>query len=400
MRVLMVAPWVPGKTRPRSMAIIRELSVRHEVSLLCVGTIEDDVAALQRVLGVSHLEVVPVPKLAAIARTILALFTGRSLQQAFLDDPAMRRALRSEHARFRPDVLYFNVIRTCQFMGANPDQPIIVDLDEFRSHYYEQLATTSRNWIWRAVAKVEASRLRAAELRVLKLADRVLVSSPTDLSPSRDSVRLVRSAHAMDETDSNGNPHPRSIVFVGRQSYRANHEAIIWFIENVLPALAEKYPDVHLNVVGEQSPKSLLELQSKHVTVTGRVPDVSRSYLESAVSIVPVRMATGVQMKLIESMSLGTATVVTPVVAQGAGLIGSEHCLVADSREEWVDAIAQLIEDHALRSRIAANGLSWVQANHSKQAVQAQLERALDGTPLGRPADQQEDLEITRPVKS
>ncbi|WP_172978325.1 glycosyltransferase [Microbacterium sp. SYP-A9085] len=290
-------------------------------------------------------------------------------------------------SEFHPDFVYFNVLRTAQFIKDAAGVPAIVDLDEFRSKFYDQLATSSSSAFWRLVARIESARMRRAEHDVMTKAALILVSSPADLRPdTRAPIRLVRNPHefggplAVEMSETLHREHGRvtkRIVFVGRQSYRANREGILWFATRIFPRVKALEPGCVLQIVGERPPAAIRALASPDIMVTGGVESVEPYYRGACISIAPIRQATGVQMKLVESLALQTPCVVTPTVAVGAGVCDGMECLVADTEDEWFDAVCRLIHDQKLREDLKGHGNLWVDEMHSTPAVEKQFMAAL-----------------------
>jgi glycosyltransferase involved in cell wall biosynthesis len=379
MKILVVVPWAPSAIRPRSLGLISQLARQHSVSVVGAVWSEEDEADL-KAMGVEHVASVRLTKIGAAWRCFLALFSRGSLQQAYVDAPSLRRAIRREAERFKPDLAYFNVIRSAQFVNEVGDVPSVLDLDEFRSAYYGLLAQNSRNILWRLIARAEGIRMQGAERRALDDFSRVIVSSPTDLRTDQPHVRLVRSPHALhtDPAPIVNKLDPGSIVFVGRQSYRANAEAVLWFVNKVLPRVLLRVPFAHLTIVGDAPPPRVLKLAGPRIAVTGRVDDLTAFYTSAAVSVIPVRMATGVQMKLIESMALGAPVVATPIVARGAG-VDESHCHIADTVDEWVDRVVDLLLNAESRDRLTAGASGWVNEAYSAGAISDSLDAVLSG---------------------
>lgn len=377
MRILVVVPWAPSPIRPRSLGLIKHLAENHNVSVVGAAWSDEDVREL-RSLPVDRVTAVKLARLGAIWRCFLALFSRRSLQQSYVDSTSLRRALRDESERFQPDIAYFNVIRSAQFADEVDGIPSVLDLDEFRSAYYDLLSSNSRNLLWKIIGGVEATRMRRAEQKVLRDFDRILVSSPTDVAADHVKTRLVRSPHALQvpAPAQAVERTPGSLIFVGRQSYRANSEAVLWFVQNVYPRVLQNVPHAHLSIVGDSPPPDILKLSGPNISVTGRVDDLSGYYSSASASIVPVRMATGVQMKLIESMTLGAPVVATPIVAHGAG-IDEGHCHIAETIDEWVDSVTDLLVSSESRDRLSANALAWAQNNYSFEAISSSLDQVL-----------------------
>jgi glycosyltransferase involved in cell wall biosynthesis len=404
--ILVVTPWVPSPRRPRSFGLIEELATRHEVTVVAACWSDQDEHDLDR-LAVQHTRVVRLSKRRGAARAAASLLSRRSLQQAYLDSPALRRAVREEAEQRRPDLAYFNVLRTAQF-ADEVSGPSVIDLDEFRSSYYEQLRNGSKSARWRLLGSIEGPRMRAAEDDAIASFDLLLVSSPSDLDRSPGSCRLVRSPHRMPTSSVGEEPAPRAdeakgaepprIVFVGRLSYRANVEAVRWFASEVLPLVVEEHPDVVFDVVGESPHRSLHPLVGPNLDLIGPVPEVAPYYQRSQVSVVPVFLATGVQMKLIESLSLGVATVTTSAVAGLAGIARSGPCVIADTADRWAEAVNELIRDEQHRAAVRLHGKRWADDHYDAGRIAASLHAAigeLQIDPTGSHADPRS--ERTRP---
>jgi glycosyltransferase involved in cell wall biosynthesis len=367
LKVLVITPWVPSKTRPRSYRFLQTLSSQCELAIVAAvwnDSERQDLAALpvQRAVGV------PMSKLGAVFRAATGLLSGRSLQQAYVSSSQFRGAIRRELAEFRPDVCYFNVLRTAQFVNEVGTERLVIDLDEFRSAYYRQMSSHTKNLAWKVLAKVEARRMERAEQDVLERFSSVLVSAPLDRSRGGN-VTLVRSAHAMSPGKTSAWLPDMSVLFVGRLSYRANVEAVRWFAREVMPGIVDKVPDARLYIVGNAPVRSVRGLASGAVEVVGPVDEVRPYYEGAAVSIVPVTMATGVQMKLIEALSVGTATVASSRTARQAGVHDRTECLIADTAEQWRDAVVELLLDRHLRQQVGDAGARWAEAEHGLASV-------------------------------
>ncbi|MDI3213092.1 glycosyltransferase [Arthrobacter sp. AL12] len=377
MKILVVVPWAPSVTRPRSLGLIKHLAENNEVVVVGAGWSETEIEELLE-LPVSRVVPVRLRKISAYFRCILGLVLGRSLQQSYVDANKFRRVIRRELAAFQPDLGYLNVIRTAQFVNEFENVPTVIDLDEFRSAYYDLLSITSRNPVWRMIAKIEARRMRRAEVKVLEAFDGILVSSPNDLVDGHYNVSLVRSPHALSGV-SPPTPEARiagSIIFVGRQSYRANSEAVSWFVRQVFPRVVEHIPGAHLTIVGDAPSRSIMQMAGPQISVTGRVESLTGYYSTASVSIIPIRMATGVQMKLIESMALGAPVVATPIVVQGAG-VTEAHCMVADTADEWVSSVVEVLLDSQKGLALAKEAARWASSTYSPEAIGASLDLAL-----------------------
>ncbi len=276
------------------------------------------------------------------------------------------------------DLAYLNVIRSAQLVDVVAATRTIVDLDEFRSAYYAQVAERSASPLSRVVGRIEAPRMRRAEAQIIERVDRYLVSSPVDVVPGDERARLVRSPHQMPEVGDRQSDHRDEMIFVGRMSYSANVEAVEWFANKVWPDLARRRPEMTWSVVGADPVRSIRALSSQGIAVTGRVPSVAEFYRRCAVAIVPVTLATGVQMKLIEALYIGAPVVASRLAADQAGVVDGVHCLTADTPEEWVSAVERVLSDPVAAAHVARSGQAWARANYESGVISAALDAVIN----------------------
>ncbi len=158
---------------------------------------------------------------------------------------------------------------------------------------------------------------------------------------------------------------PTCLVFTGVMDYSPNHDAAIYLIDKILPALRQRMPDLKLLIVG-RNPKPELKQKAKahpEVTVTGFVDDV-RPYLERAtVFVAPIRYASGSQNKVLEAMSMKVPVVATPVVSDGLMIdeYGEPPLLSAGDEQQFIESVIRMLENGQERDRLAEEGRQFVE---------------------------------------
>jgi sugar transferase (PEP-CTERM/EpsH1 system associated) len=134
------------------------------------------------------------------------------------------------------------------------------------------------------------------------------------------------------------------LVFTGAMDYWANVEAVEWFANDILPKIQKRLDKIKFYIVGSNPTESVLAL-TRHtgVEVTGRVEDV-RPYVEhAAVAIAPLRIARGIQNKVLEAMAMGKTVVATSQAADGIAVETGKNIIINDSSSEWVTSIISLL---------------------------------------------------------
>jgi glycosyltransferase involved in cell wall biosynthesis len=372
MRILFVAPWVPSAIRPRSLAFLQMLAGEHDVRFLALVHHAEEAHSAQR-LPTAHRTLVPNPRVGSMVRSLHALCTGRSLQQGYASPRSLDTALRRELDEWQPDAVHLNVFRTAHLVEACGRTPVLIDLDEFRSEYYQQLADSGPSLVWRALGRVEARRMRSREDELVRMAVPIVLSAPLLNGSEPPNTFVVRSPCDFPLRELDG-PPPPTVLFVGRLTYEANVHGLLWFLRECWPGIRAAVPDAILKIVGTVPPRLMRSLTGSGVEIFPNVPDVEPHYATAAVAIAPIFRGTGIQMKLIQSLSAGVPTVTTHAVASRAGVKDGVHVRVADDATGWTAAVCELLDQPTAAARLAAAGRDWVVAHHSSAAVRRQLD--------------------------
>jgi polysaccharide biosynthesis protein PslH len=157
----------------------------------------------------------------------------------------------------------------------------------------------------------------------------------------------------------------RGCVFVGALDYSPNVDGAAWFCREVWPDVLRRHPGATISLVGRRPVPEILRLaRLPGVEVVGQVPDV-RPYLErAAVVVAPLRIARGVQCKVLEAMAMGKAIVASPPALAGLDAEPGMHLVAASSPYEWSRRVSDLLADPDLRQRLGAAGRRFVEDRH------------------------------------
>src|SRR5690606_23613025 len=113
---------------------------------------------------------------------------------------------------------------------------------------------------------------------------------------------------------------PGHLVFTGVMNYYPNVDACRFFCAEVLPLVRKRHPEARLSIVGSQPTAEVLELaREPGVTVTGFVPETNDWLRRASVAVAPLRIARGIQNKVLEAMAMGLPVVGTTSATQGVG---------------------------------------------------------------------------------
>jgi len=175
---------------------------------------------------------------------------------------------------------------------------------------------------------------------------------------------------------------PATLVFVGALDYRANIDGLQWFCQSVWPEVLRQRPGAALIIVGSNPGKAARRLGSlPGVRVCADVPDV-RPYLAGATLVVaPLRVARGIQNKVLEAMAMAKPVIATPQALEGLATEPGRHACPASSPEEWVRAVVGLLGDPQARQRLADAGREHVVRHFRWDVRLAQFASLLPASP-------------------
>ena len=356
----------------------------HIVDLVCLAdepVSPESREALQRLCR--HVEIVPHAGWARWLRGLGSAARGRSLSEGVFWSPELARRIGELTARYS----YRLVLTSASSLGPYLEVPglarvpAIVDLMDVDSQKWRDYA--SRAWGWRSwLYAFEAGRVERLERRLAERVQALLVVSAVEAELFRrfcpdGPIQVVPNGVDLDYFTPQPVAEEQGCVFVGALDYRPNVDAAVWFCKEVWPALRRRHPQARFRLVGRQPTPAVRQLgRIEGVDVVGQVPDVRPYVASAAVVVAPLRIARGIQNKVLEAMAMSKAVVASPEALQG--LQGRAVPVVrAETVEDWITAVGQLLEDAQTRQTLSESARRFVQMHHSwQQALVGLLERA------------------------
>jgi GT2 family glycosyltransferase/glycosyltransferase involved in cell wall biosynthesis len=196
----------------------------------------------------------------------------------------------------------------------------------------------------------KASITRDAELAVMRKVDLVLSYSDTEqtviMSHNLDASRLATCPWVVEIPATVPVMQARrDVAFLGGYGHPPNVDAVRHFVADIMPILRIRLPGVRFLVYGSNVPASFNELACADVIIKGQVPEVGEVYDTCRVFVANLRSGAGLKGKVVGAMAHGVPCVLSPIAAEGIGLSDGAEALIAQTPQEWVDAIVTLHED-------------------------------------------------------
>jgi sugar transferase (PEP-CTERM/EpsH1 system associated) len=396
MRILYLAhriPYPPNKgDKIRSFHEIQGLQrLGHDVDVLAFADDPRDMLhreALSRFCA--SVEVVRLQPWTARARSVLGVASQMPLSVHYYAASAMRRLVARRLAAEWPDRCVAYSSTMAQYVPDALRHRTVVDLIDVDSEKWADYARRHPAPM-AAVYRLEAMRLRRYELFLVRRFRRSVVTTEQEADLLRGAldprtrgrlhaivngvdldafsphaaVAALRAGVPASEARHLAPGHGPVLVFTGAMDYFANVDAVRWFVAEVWPTVRGRHPEARFVIVGSRPAPAVRALAAAPgVVVTGFVND-TRPYLAAADLVVaPLRIARGVQNKVLEAMACGKATVATVEAAAGVGAAAGRELVVAGDALALAGAILQALADPSWRDRLGVAARAFVEREH------------------------------------
>jgi sugar transferase (PEP-CTERM/EpsH1 system associated) len=402
-------PYPPNKgDKLRSFHLLKQLRRRYCVH---VGAFIDDpddwrhTDAVRALAGECHFA--PLAPGRARLRSLPALFGEEPLSLAYYRDRGMRTwvdGLLAERP-VRQAVVFSGAM--AQYVAGPPYAHLrrIVDFVDVDSDKWRQYART-RSWPMSWIYAREARTLLSYERRVAAEMDASVFVSAAEAALFRkcapEAAARVWDVHNGVDTKyfdpARTYPSPyaeeeRAVVFTGAMDYHANVDAVVWFAREVLPLLRRRQEAARFYIVGARPTETVRRLaRLPGVTVTGAVDDI-RPYLAHArTAVAPLRLARGVQNKVLEAMAMAKAVVATPEALDGIECRVGEEVIQAADAVHLAQRLAEVLENGA--GELGAAARRRVEGHYSWEGNLSRFESLLADAPLPRSARKKEPADF------
>lgn len=382
-------PYPPNKgDKVRSYHLLRHLAQQHEVYL---GTFVDDpedeahVDTLRQWCADVH-TVRLHPRRARVG-SLFGLLSAQALTLRYYRSADLRHWVDRTLARESIQTAVVFSSSMAQYAVNRPGLKMLVDfvdVDSAKWTEYAQRHPWPLSWLYRREGRVllgyerQIARDAARSFFVTEQETALFRSLAPECAPEVEALSNGVDADYFAPDPVRPSPFAAgetALVFTGAMDYWPNIDAVRWFVAEMLPALRRDYPDLRFYIVGRTPTAAVRELASEAVHVTGTVPDV-RPYLQHAAAVVaPLRLARGVQNKVLEAMAMARPVVAARSCVEAIDARQGQGLLPAEQAMHYVSELGRLLRDPAQAQTIGQAGRRCVLAGYSWQAHLKAFER-------------------------
>jgi sugar transferase (PEP-CTERM/EpsH1 system associated) len=387
-------PYPPDKgDKIRSWRLLDHLVKRFDVHLCAFVDEPADFAHEAFLKSIcASVRLAPLDPKWARARSAVSVLKGEPLTYGYYADRGMRRAVADLRRRDLAGEFAFSSSMAPYLEPAIKGRPRIADICDADSEKWREYARDGG--LMGLVYAREHRLLAAEETAIINSFDATLAVSRAEgeLLASRPGVKrkVIAVGNGVDTdyfTPNTGWPKPDDagdIVFVGAMDYKPNADAALWFARDVFPAVRRARPDIRLAIVGAKPSPDVLALTGQAgIAVTGRVADV-RPYLQHARAVIaPLKIARGVQNKVLEAMAAGKPVVATRAANTGIDAVPGGEIYLADDAPSFTAQILEVVKDPKRAGAIGAAARARAAAEFSWSARLKEFDDALAGAGVG-----------------
>jgi glycosyltransferase involved in cell wall biosynthesis len=392
LRLLWVLPFAPrlrgrhGGARVTGQ-LIDALTERHDVAVLHLAeagdtAVEDELRS--RCALVERVERRPGTRLGTAVRVKAGLLRGIPTWASEVATPGFAERLTALAASWRPDLVqveYPVMGRYLTALASCPAPRVLVDHDAGLRDLRDFGGPLGG-----LVGALDARAWRRFERRVMRGVSAVVVFTERDrraLEALGAGTRIVRIPFGVpvshdaepDATSADSGRSAGEIVFVGNFRHPANTDAAVWLASTLFPPVLAALPEARLTIVGASPPPEVTALAGDGVTVTGPVEDVSPYVDRAAVVAAPIRLGSGMRVKVLEALAAGRPLVATPLAVEGLDVTSGEQVELASTAPELTAALERLLRDEPARRALGERARAWARDELGWDRVVERYER-------------------------
>ena len=343
---------------------IKELSAFHEIHLCCLDDNNIPGEHLKQLESFcKSVTVIKLRKWQIALNLFIGLFSSLPFQVWYFYQGHAHRKIKQQIKNIHPDHIYCQLLRTAEYVKHEHAIPKTLDyMDTFSKGMERRI---ERGGWKKSFIKAEFERLKKYENLIFEYFENKTIISKQDqefiFHPSRSKIEVIPNGIDLSKFTPLQIDKQYDLVFVGNMRYAPNIESALFIVNEILPILLKEKPDIRILLSGSSPAKAVLELASKHVTVTGWIDDIRESYAKGRIFFAPLNIGTGLQNKLLEAMAMGIPCITSSLANNALKAADKKEILIGSTPEDYKRLILNLLSDPIKSNSIAAAGKKYVE---------------------------------------
>jgi glycosyltransferase involved in cell wall biosynthesis len=308
-------------------------------------------------------------KIVSFINSIFAILLNKPIQIGYYFSFAyllkFKQTIKLEH----PDLFVSHLLRMVPYLNiCHLQNRSIVDFPDAFSKMYTLAAKVSYLSLKKLIYSFEKKRIADYEKKTISTykkcvlvsqADKEFLGNPSSVYVYPNGIRYL--SEICNEYNTN------KIVFVGNMRTLQNQDAVQYFINNIFPIIKLSIFNAVFYIIGAEPPVAIQNLaDGQNIIVSGYVNSIENIIKDAAIAIAPVRIAAGIQNKVLISMACGIPVVLTPAVAEGIPeLISEKNCIITNKENDFANAVTLIMQNKNIRNAIGRAGYELIKEKYS-----------------------------------
>lgn len=363
---------------------LKSLSEHNEVFLYALCDKEIPVNYIQHLEGFcSSVKTSPLSKFQLFFNLIKTTFLPIPWQVGYFYSRTAQDEIDSIISTFNPDHIFCQLLRTSEYAKKYNNIPKTLDyMDVFSKGIERRLPAIP--FYAKPLYSAEKRRLVKYESNIFNCFDNKIIISEQDRDliphPEKDKIAVISNGVDFNFFKPLQRTKEYDIIFNGNMSYPPNVESAEYLVDTILPMVVKKKPGIKILISGANPSARVRSFASANVTVSGWVEDIRENFAKSKMLVAPMFMSIGLQNKLLEAMALQIPCITSTLANNALRAKNGESILVADTPEEYVAHILDLLANQDKAHTIGLNGYNFAVENYSWEKENNKLEEIIRNT--------------------
>lgn len=309
------------------------------------------------------------------------LLKGRSYHLSRFESKELEIKLKQLLQQEQFDVIFLESLyaaTSIEVIRKNSNAKVVLRTHNVEFVLWERIAAQTTNRLKKWYINKLSDQLKKEEISILKKVDSIATLSADDRNFFRDlgiKTRIELIPIALPEVDTKSDYSSTSFFHLGSMNWKPNREAVQQLFNHIFPKIQAELPHAQLKIAGSFMSEFSMENLPNNTEIIGFVADSDLFYKEQGIFLCPIHSGSGVRIKILEAMNVGSPIITTKMGAEG--LISDAPVIIAEDDQEFVQSAIDLYRNEERREDLGKKSKQYIRTNYSIQAVAQKINEFL-----------------------